>query len=80
MSLHSQLLLIEQVWASGQHALIPSLQDLFVRSHPDTALAWSDLAWLRIRSASQDAEPTSLKSVQDEALEMLLRAVATRAN
>jgi hypothetical protein len=75
MSLHSQLQLIEQTWRSGQHALMPSLQDLFVKSHSDAALAWSDLAWLRLRlPAAGGGDQQSLL----EASQLLERAHALR--
>lgn len=49
MSLHSQLQLIEQAMRSGQQSVLLSLQQLFVQSHTDAALAHSDLAWLHLR-------------------------------
>jgi hypothetical protein len=80
MSLHSQLQLIEQTWRTGQHSLLPSLQALFVQSHHDAALAWNDLAWLRLRLSSPSHEPTQAVLAESEALEMLLRAYALRAD
>jgi hypothetical protein len=77
MSLQSQFQLIEQAWRAGQHALLPSLQDLFVQSHTDKALAWSDLAWLRLRLPVQEGD--SLRAEQ-EAFSMLERAYAIRAD
>lgn len=55
MSLPSQLMLMEQSLRSGQAHLLPALQDLYVQSHADKALAWSDLAWLYLRVPSGDS-------------------------
>jgi hypothetical protein len=75
VSLQSQLLLIEQTLHAGQSSLLPALKNLYVQSHSDAALAWSDLAWLRLRTGSHSELPAP-----HEALSLLQQAVAIRGD
>jgi hypothetical protein len=75
MSLSSQLMLIEQSLRSGQTNLLPALQDLYVQSHEDAALAWSDLAWLYLHVPSADSAQ-ALQMARDH----LERAIELRAS
>jgi hypothetical protein len=79
VSLRSQLLLIEQALHAGQHGLLPALQNLYVQSHTDAALAWSDLAWLRLRTGTSTGT-TDLLQAQFEALALLQQAMAIRGD
>jgi hypothetical protein len=75
MSLQSQLLLIEQHLRFADKSLLPALQTLYVQSHPDAALAWSDLAWLWLHTPAQDAQSSLY-----EASQLLEQALRVRAD
>jgi hypothetical protein len=75
MSLQSQLQLIEQAMKSGQQNVLPALQQLFVQSHADAALAYSDLAWLHLQLAL--GEPMQ---AEREALALLEKAQSLRGD
>ena len=66
---------MEQALRAGQAHLLPGLQDLFVASHPDAAVAYSDLAWLHLRVAH--GEPLQ---AEREALRLLQHALGLRAS